>query len=77
MEFFMKRNGADAIGFDIIIASGKRSALPHGRASTKGIEKGDFILIDFVQSFRVTIPIRHAHWFVAIPPWNNRNLSYR
>ncbi|MDO9350286.1 MAG: aminopeptidase P family N-terminal domain-containing protein, partial [Deltaproteobacteria bacterium] len=33
MEFFMKKNGAEATGFDIIIASGKRSALPPGRAS--------------------------------------------
>ena len=47
MEWFMKRNGAETLGFDIIIASGKRSALPHGRASGKRIEKGDFILIDF------------------------------
>jgi len=52
MEFFMKRNGADAIGFDIIIASGKRSALPHGKASGKQIEKGDFILIDFGSGFQ-------------------------
>jgi Xaa-Pro aminopeptidase len=52
MEFFMKRNGADALGFDIIIASGKRSALPHGRASGKRIEKGDFILIDFGSGFQ-------------------------
>src|SRR4030043_1734046 len=28
MEFFMKKQGAEAMGFDIIIASGKRSALP-------------------------------------------------
>ena len=47
MEFFMKRHGSEATGFDIIVASGKRSALPHGRASLKRIEKGDFILIDF------------------------------
>lgn len=47
MEFFMKRHGAEGTGFDIIIASGQRSALPHGRASGKKIEKGDFILIDF------------------------------
>ncbi len=47
MEFFMKKNGAEATGFDIIIASGKRSALPHGRASGKRIERGDFVLIDF------------------------------
>jgi Xaa-Pro aminopeptidase len=52
MEFFMKRNGADTIGFDIIIASGKRSALPHGKASGKQIEKGDFILIDFGSGFQ-------------------------
>ncbi len=51
MEFFMKTNGAEALGFDIIVASGKRSALPHGRASGKRIEKGDFILIDFGSSF--------------------------
>jgi Xaa-Pro aminopeptidase len=52
MEFLMKRNGVQALGFDIIIASGKRSALPHGRASEKKIEKGDFILIDFGSDFR-------------------------
>jgi Xaa-Pro aminopeptidase len=47
MELFMRRNGSESIGFDIIIASGKRSALPHGKASLKRIEKGDLILIDF------------------------------
>jgi Xaa-Pro aminopeptidase len=52
MECFMKRTGADALGFDIIIASGKRSALPHGNASGKRIEKGDFILIDFGSGFQ-------------------------
>jgi len=52
MEFFMKHKGADALGFDIIIASGKRSALPHGRADSKRIEKGDFILIDFGSGFQ-------------------------
>jgi len=47
MEFFMKSDGSEATGFDIIVASGKRSALPHGRAGSKRIEKGDFLLIDF------------------------------
>jgi Xaa-Pro aminopeptidase len=51
MEFFMKRNGADAMGFDVILASGKRSALPHGKAGEKRIEKGDLILIDFGSQF--------------------------
>jgi Xaa-Pro aminopeptidase len=47
MEFYMKRHGSEATGFDIIVASGKRSALPHGRATSKRIENGDFILFDF------------------------------
>jgi Xaa-Pro aminopeptidase len=51
MEFFMKTKGAEALGFDIIVASGKRAALPHGRASSKRIEKGDFILMDFGSRF--------------------------
>ena len=52
MEFFTKRSGADGLGFDIIIASGKRSALPHGKASAKRIEKGDLVLIDFGSGFQ-------------------------
>jgi len=52
MEFFMKSNDSEATGFDTIVASGKRSALPHGRASSKRIEKGDFILIDFGSRFK-------------------------
>jgi len=52
MEWFMKRKGAEALGFDIIIASGKRSGLPHGKASSKRVEKGDFILIDFGSEFQ-------------------------
>jgi Xaa-Pro aminopeptidase len=52
MEFFMKREGAEDLGFNIIIASGERSALPHGRASDKKIKKGDLLLIDFGSRFQ-------------------------
>jgi Xaa-Pro aminopeptidase len=51
MECFMKQHEAEAIGFDIIVASGKRSAMPHGRAGTKRIERGDFILVDYGTAF--------------------------
>ncbi|QXM07475.1 M24 family metallopeptidase [Crassaminicella indica] len=47
LEFFMKNKGATATSFDTIVASGIRSALPHGVASNKTLEKGDFITIDF------------------------------
>ncbi|MFZ5814834.1 MAG: M24 family metallopeptidase [Bacillota bacterium] len=47
LEYRMKRLGAEALSFDIIVASGVRSALPHGRASEKVIEAGDLVTFDF------------------------------
>lgn len=47
LEFFMRKAGATSSSFDIIVASGHRSALPHGVASEKIIEKGDFVTLDF------------------------------
>ncbi|MGM7721220.1 M24 family metallopeptidase [Metabacillus sp. Hm71] len=47
LEFFMRKNGAESSSFDMIVASGYRSALPHGVASNKEIEKGDFVTLDF------------------------------
>ncbi|KGR74625.1 M24 family metallopeptidase [Ureibacillus sinduriensis] len=47
LEFFMRRLGATESSFDIIVASGLRSALPHGVATDKVIEKGDFVTLDF------------------------------
>jgi Xaa-Pro aminopeptidase len=47
LEFFMRRSGAASSSFDTIVASGTRSALPHGVASEKVIEKGDFVTLDY------------------------------
>ncbi|MBD8026094.1 aminopeptidase P family protein [Ureibacillus sp. Re31] len=47
LEFFMRKQGATASSFDTIVASGVRSALPHGVATEKVIEKGDFVTLDF------------------------------
>ncbi|EIJ78829.1 proline dipeptidase [Bacillus methanolicus PB1] len=47
LEFFMRKAGATSSSFDIIVASGYRSALPHGVASEKIIESGDFVTLDF------------------------------
>ena len=43
----MRKQGATSSSFDIIVASGLRSALPHGVASEKVIETGDFVTLDF------------------------------
>jgi Xaa-Pro aminopeptidase len=47
LEFFMRKAGATSSSFDTIVASGLRSALPHGVASEKVIEKGDFVTLDY------------------------------
>ncbi|QAY66259.1 M24 family metallopeptidase [Paenibacillus protaetiae] len=47
LEMFMRLRGASATSFDTIVASGVRSALPHGVASDKLVEEGDFITFDF------------------------------
>jgi Xaa-Pro aminopeptidase len=52
MEFFMKRNGAESLAFDIIVASGPRAALPHGKASDKRVNPGDLILFDYGAKFK-------------------------
>lgn len=47
LEFFMRRQGATSSSFDIIVASGNRSALPHGVASAKKIRSGELITMDY------------------------------
>lgn len=47
IDFQMKRFGADKASFDVIVISGERTALPHGRPSDKRIRKNELVMIDF------------------------------
>lgn len=47
MEFFMRRKGATSTSFETIVASGERSALPHGVASDRVLRKDEFVKFDF------------------------------
>lgn len=47
LEFFMRKKGATSSSFDTIVASGYRSALPHGVASDKKIESGELVTMDY------------------------------
>lgn len=47
LEFFLRRNGAEAAGFEFIVASGPRGSLPHGAASEKVIRSGELVTIDY------------------------------
>ena len=52
LEFFMRRQGATSSSFDTIVASGWRSALPHGVASTKEIQTGELVTMDYGALFK-------------------------
>ncbi|MGL4912967.1 MAG: aminopeptidase P family protein [Romboutsia sp.] len=47
----IKEQGGQKESFDVIVASGERGALPHGKASDKVIENGDFVTFDFGAKF--------------------------
>ena len=47
LDFFMLKNGAEAVSFETIAVSGKNSSMPHGVPTDKKIENGDFITMDF------------------------------
>ncbi len=46
IEYRFKRLGSSSPFYETIVASGKRSALPHGVASSKRIQKGDLVTLD-------------------------------
>jgi Xaa-Pro aminopeptidase len=47
MEYDARRCGTEGMSFPTIIAAGKRSALPHGRASDARIPRNGFVVCDF------------------------------
>ena len=46
IEKFMRENGSQTIPFDIIVASGPNSALPHAKPSERMIQAGEPVLFD-------------------------------
>jgi Xaa-Pro aminopeptidase len=46
IEYRMRRQGAEGAAFDPIVTSGRRSALPHGRASRKQLGKCELVILD-------------------------------
>jgi Xaa-Pro aminopeptidase len=47
LEYAARKGGAEGMSFETIVASGPRSALPHGRASHAAIVSGGFVVCDF------------------------------
>jgi Xaa-Pro aminopeptidase len=51
LERRMIDHGADGLAFDTIVASGPNSAIPHHSPSSRRIEPGDFLTLDFGAMF--------------------------
>jgi Xaa-Pro aminopeptidase len=47
ISYWTKKLGAEGDAFEVIVVSGERSALPHGRATSKKIKKGEVVTLDF------------------------------
>ena len=47
LEKALRDEGSEGFPFPSIVASGPRSALPHARSSTRTIERGDLLLMDY------------------------------
>ncbi len=47
LEYAARLAGAEGMSFETIVASGERSAMPHGRATSAKLPKRGFVTIDF------------------------------
>ena len=47
LEYVARRSGAQGMSFETIVASGARSAMPHGVASTHPIAPNGFVVLDY------------------------------
>lgn len=47
LEVFMRSHGSEGVAFDPIVASGPNSSRPHARVSSRPLEAGDLVTMDF------------------------------
>jgi len=52
LEKALRDAGSEGFPFPSIVASGPRAALPHARSSSRVIQAGDFLLLDFGAEYR-------------------------
>jgi len=47
LEYRMRKEGAEGVSFDTIVASGPNAALPHARPGSRKLAAGDALVIDY------------------------------
>ncbi len=74
LEISLRRLGASGRSFDYIVASGKRSAMPHGVASTKKIETNELVTLDFGAIYKMYCSDLTRTIFVGHPEAKHREI---
>jgi Xaa-Pro aminopeptidase len=52
IESFLRRNGSESVPFELIVASGPNSAMPHARPTDRAIFQGEPVVIDIGATVR-------------------------
>jgi Xaa-Pro aminopeptidase len=52
VEYAMRKKGSDGTSFETIIASGPRSAYPHGSCTNRIIHQGDLVIVDLGATYQ-------------------------
>jgi Xaa-Pro aminopeptidase len=47
IDCFVRRNGAEEVAFETLVAEGERSALPHAKPTDRQIREQEFVVLDF------------------------------
>lgn len=47
LDFYMLSHGAEALSFETIAVTGKKTSMPHGVPDDTKVERGDFVTMDF------------------------------
>jgi len=76
LERALRVAGSEGFPFETIVASGPRSALPHARASTRAIARGDLLLIDFGAIYQGYCADITRTFVVGAPPTDRQREIY-
>jgi len=76
IEMAMKRKGAEGLSFDIIVASGVRAALPHGKASQKKLRRSELIIVDLGARFKGYSSDETCTFIVGQPDKKQKNIYH-
>jgi len=74
LVYAMRQRGSQKDPFDVIVASGPRSSLPHAKTTTRKISKGDILIVDWGAQYRGYCSDLTRTFFVGNIPYEARHI---